>query len=386
MEAHVRLRSAPAIPGTGRDEAWLLKGSQPPNTVTREVLNGWRALLHGPATPERFQDPHYQALLGALALMVLDAGKGLEVLRIPYVLRLKGALEGSVRWETIEAALDEFRYVPLWSGQGGAGPSLTALQSRVAGLDPAVYATDCARTIVAEIARGGRPDVYWKRIEPRIADLRRCEPPVRPPPPSVARVPLPPGCMSRACRALERWNGSGETARWTEAREAFRDAISDAERRLAALARGLPGGVDWSPARAAVEAAREAAAGLNRPPDGIGAARFGGVVAGLEDLAGRLSGLESIAAYRRALLNLAAGNPGLARNDIEATGPDWKRRPELVAAYLAAAYWESGGDGVERVCREGNLDCGRDSVGEEARRVERLLGLPDGALGPGQIS
>jgi hypothetical protein len=387
LEAYARLRAAPAVPGTGRDEAWLLKGSQPANTVTREVLNGWRANLYGPAAPERFRNPHYQALLGALALMVLDAGRGLEVLKIPPVGRLQAALQGPVKWDAVEAALDEFRYVPLWSGQGATGPSLAALQGQVAGLDPAVHATPCARAIVAEVARGGRPDVYWKRIEPRMRDLARCAAEVRPQSPVVvARVPLPAGCASRACRALDGWNRSGEAARWAEAREALRAAVSEAETRLGALVGDLPDAIDWGRARAAVGAAREAAARLDRPPDDSAARKLGDALGGLEDLAGRLPGLEAVAAYRKALRHLVAGDPRLARRQIESAGPDWRTRPELVAAYLAAEYWEGGGEAVQRVCRAERLACEADRVGREARRVERLLGLGEGVLGPRQIS
>ncbi len=374
MRAFAELRTKAAGAQPGASERTLLSGGD--GRITPDLLNGWRSNLGAPSAPGSFDNPHYQSLLGSLALMVLDRSRGLERLEVAPVRRLQEALRQKPAWPAIEAGLAAFRHVRLWGPAPSGELALGDLGVMAREISETQLGAPEAQQPLGSIRKERENDVYWRRIAPPIDKIRKLPVETR-----VAWSAAPPsGCASALCQALQQCGRKNTPAAWGSLQERFRKDLAAERQALPRVRESLGGAHDLGPLAALLERAAEVGERLLAAPAYALEART--VEQGVKDLsaaAARLRRLEEgPAAYRQALLALVEGDPGEARRIVGGSAA-WKRAPRLAAAYVAAAYLASGQEGARAACAEG-APCAQPETAAGLRRIDRILGLPQSPL------
>ncbi len=358
-------RAAPPIPGPADPDDTLLRGSES-HTLTRDMLPNWRGNLDAPV-PTRLGNVYYQALLGALALTILERSSGLERVEVLPVRDLQSAAKGPPDWERIEKTLPAFEHGPLWKTPGAAAGSLTELRDQATGAD-----VERGREVVKQIAMERSSSVYWVRVAKLIGGLPPQSAPGRV---TQALYHAPPGCRSSLCLALGRCDPAGDPASWTALQKEYDAEVKRLDREDAAIRKSLPDAVDWSSLDRRLEDARTFSQSVQRASaGGLPAPAVERAVGNATEISGRLEALRRAVVYRDALTSLLQGDARQAKQQVLKVA-DWKGQARLAATFVAASFWETGPRGASQACAEMRLPCASRDVRQEIARVAGILGL-----------
>jgi hypothetical protein len=333
--------------------------------ITQSVLEGWRENLCTQRPAQRFDCTFYRALLGSLTWIVIDRSGRLQEACVAPVVRLQTALRGGPNWPAVESALLAFKDISLWPSPGRKGVTLSGLRDKASGLSAVDLQGACP-----EIRNLAMDSGYWPGISDRLK------------PRFVVRVP--PDCALGVCQAVREWSGTPTPEVWGRVRQGFQADLAATRHRLDAPRQALPDVTAWSVVETRLAGLGVLVDSLSGAKDPNGRDMVPQVEKGLADL-GYLSkltnSLEDLVAYRKALRSLLGGDAAQARAAVRERR-NWSQAPHLVAAYVAAGYWEKGPAGKSAACKEGGLHCSDPDVEAELARIAGILMPGDGALRP----
>ncbi len=371
LRSFAALRSRTGLAGDPIDaEKKLFQGSER-IAITRDFLDPWRQNLGIQRQEQRFESTFYRAFLGSLGWMVIDRSGRLQASCVAPVERLHNALRAGPNWSAAESALLAFRDIPLWSGPSQEGLTLSGLGHQASDLPAAELRIACQA--IQSLATGSS---YWASVSERLKPQKTPE--------VIFVVRVPSDCALRVCREARDWQKTPTPESWGRVRQGYSADLAAARQRLDAVRSALPGGTDWS-------VVEKRLTGLSGHVDSISGAKDSngrdmvpqvekGLVA-LDRLNKLTDDLDDLVAYRKALGSLLGGDAARAKAVVTERS-HWTRAPCLVAAYVAASYWETGDPGKSAACRERGLDCRDPKVAAELVKIAGLLKLADGALKP----